>query len=98
MAILIGLNPALGAAVGMAALFCGVTNCPLATIFISFEMFSGEGVIYLALATIISFVISGYVGLYSGQKLMFSKVREEINDKNAEKSVKTRKKIIKIQN
>ena len=84
VAILIGLNPALGAAVGMAALFCGVTNCPLATIFISFEMFSGEGVIYLALATIISFVISGYVGLYSGQKLMFSKVREEIIDKNAE--------------
>ena len=34
-----GFDPALCAAVGMASLFCGVTNCPITSLFISFELF-----------------------------------------------------------
>ena len=76
MAILIGLNPAFGAAIGMAALFSGVTNCPLATIFLCIEMFSGKGLIFIAIAVAISFLLSDYCSLYSKQTFMFSKLNE----------------------
>ncbi len=75
---LLGLSPAFAAALGMAALFCGVTNCPLATIFLCIEMFGAQGSIYFALAAIISFLLSGYVSLYSGQKIVFSKWSEQL--------------------
>lgn len=78
MATLIGLDPALGAAVGMAALFCGVTNCPISTIILAAELFGGNGILYTSLAAIISFVLSGYCSLYSGQKMVFSKTNEDV--------------------
>lgn len=83
MGILLGLDPAFGAALGISALFCGVTNCPIATLFICMELFSGEAMSYLALSAIISFVISGYTGLYSGQKFVFSKISAEKINKAA---------------
>ncbi len=78
LSFLFGISPALGASVGMAAMFCGVTNCPLATCFLCVEMFGGEGVLFYALATFISFVLSGYIGLYTGQKMLFSKLNEKL--------------------
>lgn len=75
---LVGFSPAFGAAVGIVALFCAVTNCPIATILLSAEMFSSKGLSYLALAAIVSFVLSGYTGLYTGQKLIFSKISEDV--------------------
>lgn len=78
ISVLIGLSPAFGAAVGISALFCTVTNCPIATILLSAEMFSSKGLSYLALAAIVSFVLSGYTGLYTGQRLIFSKISEDV--------------------
>lgn len=83
VALLIGLDPALGAAVGIAALFCGVTNCPLATIVLCGELFGGESMLLCAIAAVISFLLSGYASLYTGQKLVFSKTDEEIVDRYA---------------
>ena len=83
MATLIGLDPALGAAVGMAALCCGVTNCPISTIILAAELFGGNGILYTSLAAIISFVLSGYCSLYSGHTLVFSKTNEDIININA---------------
>lgn len=80
-AALIGLDPVLGAAVGMAALFCGVTNCPLATILLFAELFEGKAIIFIALSAGISFFLSGYASLYSGQKIVFSKFNEDVIDK-----------------
>lgn len=77
VALLIGMNPAFGAAVGMAALFCGVTNCPITTVLLSIELFSGEGALFYMIAALVSFLLSGYFSLYSGQNMMFSKLREE---------------------
>lgn len=76
-ALLIGLSPAFGAAVGMAALFCGVTNCPLATVLLSIELFGGDGALFYMLAAFTSFLFSGYFSLYSGQHIVFSKLGEE---------------------
>ncbi len=77
---LIGLDAGLSAAVGMSALFCGVTNCPLATIVLSVELFGGKGLIFCAISAIISFLLSGNASLYTSQKLVYSKLNdEEIN-------------------
>lgn len=76
VSVLIGLNPALGAAVGMTALFCGVTNCPLATIVLSIEMFGADSMIFCALSAVTSFLLSGSTGLYAAQRMVFSKYEE----------------------
>lgn len=67
-ASLLGLAPAFGAAIGMSALFCGVTNCPLATVLLCTEMFGAEGIVYFAISAATSLLLSGKGGLYSSQK------------------------------
>ena len=74
---LTGFDPALCAACGMLALFVGVTNCPVATIFLGFELFGFEAMPYFALAVAVSFTFSGYYGLYSSQKFTYSKTKTE---------------------
>ena len=78
IAAITGLNIPFGAAIGIASLFCGVTNCPLATIVLCVEMFGGKGMIFCALSAIISFLLSGTASLYTGQRFVFSKLNEEI--------------------
>ena len=72
---LLGLDPSFGAAVGLLAVFCGVTNCPFATIILSIELFGAGGLAYYALAIVISYMLSGYWGLYSAQQFHQSKLR-----------------------
>lgn len=74
LAILLGLDPAFGAAIGMVALFCGVTNCPLATILLSVELFGAQGMVCIAVSTVIAFVLSGNSSLYSSQQFALQKV------------------------
>ena len=68
-----GFDPALCAAIGMGALFCGVTNCPISSLFICFELFGFKGMPYYLLAIALSYTFSGYHSLYSSQKIMYSK-------------------------
>ncbi len=83
VAPLLGLDPSFGAAVALVALFCGVVNCPVASIFLSIELFGAEGLIYFSAASAVSYFFSGNYSLYSSQKMVFSKLRaveyEEIN-------------------
>ena len=72
---ILGFAPDLCAAVGMASLFCGVTNCPITSLLISFELFGYEGMPYYLLAIAFSYMLSGYYGLYSSQRIMYSKYR-----------------------
>lgn len=74
---ILGLNPSFGAAIGMISLFCGVTNCPIAALFLSLELFGSGGLLWYFLATAISYMLSGYFSLYSKQKIMYSKVSPE---------------------
>ena len=78
---LFGLGGSFGAGLGMAALFCGVTNCPLTSLILSIELFGTEGLIYYAVACAVSYKLSGYYGLYSAQKIVYSKHRPEFIDK-----------------
>ncbi len=70
---LIGVSPSLCAAVGMIGMFCGVTNCPLAALFISTELFGMEAMPYCLLVIAVSYMLSGYHGLYHEQKFLYSK-------------------------
>lgn len=93
---LIGLSSSFGAAVGLLAVFCGVTNCPFATIILSIELFGASGLAYYALAIVISYMLSGYRGLYSAQQFYQSKLKpvrysfndEKEEDEQGEQSVK----------
>ena len=76
---LLGLDPAFGAAVSMIALFCGVVNCPMASIFLAIELFGGEGVLFFALACSLSFLVSGQYSLYSSQNIVYSKLEARLN-------------------
>ena len=80
---LLGLDPAFGAAISMIALFCGVVNCPMSSIFLAIELFGGDGLLFFAMASALSFLLSGNYSLYSSQKLVFSKVERKVIDQNA---------------
>ena len=77
---LLGLDPAFGAAVSMIALFCGVVNCPLASIFLAIELFGGGGLLFFALACSLSFLLSGRYSLYSSQNIVYSKLEARLDD------------------
>lgn len=72
---LLGISPSLCAAVGMVSVFCGVTNCPLASLLIGFEMFGFGSMKYLFIGVAISYMLSGYGGLYATQKIIGSKFK-----------------------
>lgn len=80
---LLGFSPALCTAVGMAAVFCGVTNCPITALLISFEIFGYEGMPYFLLAVALSYMMSGYHGLYHTQKIVYSKFKTDYINKKA---------------
>lgn len=78
---LLGMNPGFAAAVGMVGMFCGVVNCPFASLFLAVELFGGTQLIPFALTCVISYVFSGYFGLYSRQHILRSKVGTELIDR-----------------
>lgn len=73
VASLFGLPVTLVAACGMVGVFCGVTNCPITSLLISFELFGFEGMPYYLVTVAVSYMLSGYYGLYHSQKIMYSK-------------------------
>lgn len=73
----LGLNPGFAAAVGLVATFCAVVNSPMASILLGVEMFGAQGLLYFGIACSISYMLSGYYGLYGSQKIMYSKTKAE---------------------
>lgn len=83
VAPLLGLDASFGAAVALIALFCSVVNCPVASVFLSIELFGADGLVYFAVASAVSYFFSGNFSLYSSQKMVFSKLRAvEYEDNN----------------
>ena len=64
-------------AIGMVCLFVSVTNCPISTVFMAFELFGFEAMPYFALSIAVSFTLSGYYGLYHSQRFIYSKIKME---------------------
>ena len=78
-----GCSIPLCAAVGMGAVFCGVTNSPITSLLICFELFGFEGMPYFLIAIALSYMLSGYYGLYKSQKFIYSKIRTEFINRKA---------------
>ncbi len=72
IASVLGFSVPFGAALGMILLFCSVTNCPLASLFLGIELFSGIGIWYFVPTVTICFLLSGKISLYSAQKHRFN--------------------------
>jgi H+/Cl- antiporter ClcA len=72
---LLGFSPTLCTAIGMTSVFCGVTNSPISSLLISFELFGYDGMPYFLLAISFSYMLSGYFGLYRSQKIVYSKYK-----------------------
>jgi len=73
-AAVLGLPMELVAACGMVGVFCGVTNAPIASLLLSFELFGYEGMAYYLVTVAVSFLVSGCHSLYKRQKIVYSKL------------------------
>ena len=72
---LLGLPMELVAACGMVGLFCGVTNAPIASLLLAFELFGYDGMPYYLVTVAISFLVSGCHSLYKRQQIVYSKTQ-----------------------
>ena len=81
---LLGLPHGFSGALGMTAVFCGATNCPMTAMMLAFELFGGAGFPLYGLCCGVSYMLSGYSGLYSEQKIVYSKFRTRWINKKAE--------------
>lgn len=77
-----GLSPSLCAAAGMVAVFCGVTNCPITSALIAFELFGFEGASFYLIAVAVSYAASGYYSLYKDQTIVYSKYKAQYVNKS----------------
>ncbi len=77
---ILGFSSNISVACGMIAVFCGVTNCPLASLLMAFEMFDIHGMNYYMITVAVSFIMSGYHTLYRSQLFAFSKTKENPYD------------------
>jgi len=82
---LLSMPPAFCAALGMVAVFCGVTNSPISSLIIGIELFGGEGLWFFCLASALSYMLSGYFGIYKSQLIVYSKYRSVFVRKTAKR-------------
>ncbi len=82
---LLGLDPAFAAQLALIALFCGVVNCPVSSILLSVELFGSGNFLFFGTAAAVSYMLSGYYSLYSGQKFMNAKLIPVPFERNAKK-------------
>ena len=82
IASVLGLEPGIGAAIGFVAMFCSVVNCPIASVFLSLEVFGGEWSMMFMAVCAVSFLLSGYSSLYKSQRFVYSKLEAKFIDNN----------------
>jgi H+/Cl- antiporter ClcA len=70
---LFGINPALGAAVGLIAVVASASNTPVAAILMGVEMFGGQGPLYVAGAAMSAYLTIGHRSIYPDQQLAYAK-------------------------
>lgn len=70
---LAGLDPALGAAVGLVAVVASASNAPIAAILMGVELFGADSTLYVAGACVAAFLIIGHRSVYPSQQIAFSK-------------------------
>ena len=76
---LIGMSPALGAALGLIGMFSGVTNAPIAAIIMSVELFGAEYLPLFGIVAAVAFMLSGHFSLYHAQMFTEPQLGHEEN-------------------
>ena len=72
---LIGFAPSCAAAIGMVGMFCCVTNCPLTSTLIAFELFGYKAVPFFLIMNSIGYLLSGHSSLFIDQMSSLSKFK-----------------------
>ncbi|SHJ25949.1 chloride channel protein [Hespellia stercorisuis] len=75
--LLLGLPVDLCAACGMVGVFCAVTNSPITSLLIAFELFGFAGMPFYCAVVAISYMLSGYYSLYAEQIIVYSKTEQK---------------------
>ena len=57
------------AAMGFAAVFAGASNTPLACVILGLELFGTGSGVYVAIACIVAYLVSGHRGIYRRQRI-----------------------------
>lgn len=70
------------AAMGFVAVFAGASNTPLASSIMAIELFGAECAPYVAIACIVSYLISGHNGIYASQLVGAPKTQYYNDDAN----------------
>ncbi|MET3576505.1 chloride channel protein [Bhargavaea ullalensis] len=70
---LLGVDPVLGAAVGMVSVVASASNTPVAAIFMGLELFGMNAGIYVAAACLAAFIVIGHRSVYPDQMVAYSK-------------------------
>jgi H+/Cl- antiporter ClcA len=73
LSLIIPLPMGLLAGMGFVGVFAGATNTPIACMIMGIELFGSESGIYIAIACIVSYLISGHTSIYRSQKVGESK-------------------------
>lgn len=88
LAELMNAPVSLFAALGFIAVFAGATNTPLACTFMGVELFSGEYVLFFAIACFVAYFFSGHSGIYSSQRIGVPKLaNDDLNEEITLKDV-----------
>lgn len=82
LSLFIPLPFGLLAGMGFVAVFAGATNTPLACMLMGIELFGAESGVYVAIACIVSYLLSGHNSIYSKQKIGASKNRRYENQQD----------------
>ncbi len=77
LSVVAGLPVELCAACGMVGVFCAVTNSPISSFIIAFELFGGDGMPFYCIVIAVSYLLSGYGSLYKEQIIMYSKTENK---------------------
>jgi H+/Cl- antiporter ClcA len=71
---LLGVDAALGAAVGLSAVVAAASNTPIAAVFMGVELFGGSiETLYIAGACIVAYLVVGHRSVYNEQRLAYAK-------------------------
>ena len=82
LAPIFGLPVDICAACGMVGVFCAVTNSPISSLLIAFELFGFAGMPYFLYCNSSQLSLSGYQSLYKAQKIVYSKTENKYIDRN----------------
>lgn len=87
LSLVLPLPVGLLAAMGFVAVFAGASNTPLASSIMGVELFGIECGVYVAIACVVAYLISGHNGIYGSQKIgapktlyFYSDTNKRLND------------------